>query len=242
MIPNVLLPPAHALAPPPPPPRRCQGARCDLDGRGIQVPGYPHGNWVGPTLLTGVTPTMECYQEEIFGPVLVCLEVRWLDGWLAAAAAVAVQSARDAGCVCQLPLFLCNFSVKLMPAPPAPDHLPLMNPSPPRGAGGHPGGGHRRGERQPARQRHRHLHGQRRRSPQVSVRSRRGHGERGKGGWVGEEAWAWREKAWEQFSAPPHATRILFLSCLPVCVCACVQVGINVPIPVPLPYFSFTGG
>lgn len=53
-----------------------QGARCDLDGRGVQVTGYPHGNWVGPTLLSGVQPHMECYQEEIFGPVLVCLEVR----------------------------------------------------------------------------------------------------------------------------------------------------------------------
>ncbi len=52
-----------------------QGARCELDGRGIQVAGYPHGNWVGPTLLSGVQPHMECYQEEIFGPVLVCLEV-----------------------------------------------------------------------------------------------------------------------------------------------------------------------
>lgn len=53
-----------------------QGARCELDGRGIQVAGYPDGNWVGPTLLSGVQPHMECYQEEIFGPVLVCLEVR----------------------------------------------------------------------------------------------------------------------------------------------------------------------
>lgn len=53
-----------------------QGARCELDGRGIQVPGYPDGNWMGPTLLSGVQPHMECYQEEIFGPVLVCLEVR----------------------------------------------------------------------------------------------------------------------------------------------------------------------
>lgn len=56
-----------------------QGARCELDGRGIQVAGYPDGNWVGPTLLSGVQPHMECYQEEIFGPVLVCLEVDTLD-------------------------------------------------------------------------------------------------------------------------------------------------------------------
>lgn len=53
-----------------------QGAECPLDGRGISVPDYPQGNFVGPTLLTGVQPHMECYQQEIFGPVLVCLEVR----------------------------------------------------------------------------------------------------------------------------------------------------------------------
>lgn len=64
-----------------------QGAACDLDGRGVSVPGYPHGNWVGPTILSGVTTDMECYQQEIFGPVLVCLEVgrgAWLAAWLAA--------------------------------------------------------------------------------------------------------------------------------------------------------------
>ncbi|GAB4817377.1 hypothetical protein N2152v2_004423 [Parachlorella kessleri] len=56
-----------------------QGAECPLDGRGITVPDYPHGNFIGPTLLTGVKPHMDCYQEEIFGPVLVCLEVDTLD-------------------------------------------------------------------------------------------------------------------------------------------------------------------
>jgi malonate-semialdehyde dehydrogenase (acetylating) / methylmalonate-semialdehyde dehydrogenase len=52
-----------------------QGAIAVLDGRGVVVPGYPLGNWVGPTVLAGVTPEMQCYTEEIFGPVLVCLEV-----------------------------------------------------------------------------------------------------------------------------------------------------------------------
>eukprot|EP01092_Planopodium_desertum_P006524 TRINITY_DN2718_c0_g2_i1.p2 TRINITY_DN2718_c0_g2~~TRINITY_DN2718_c0_g2_i1.p2 ORF type:complete len:147 (-),score=39.65 TRINITY_DN2718_c0_g2_i1:70-510(-) len=32
-----------------------------------------------PTILTGVKPSMECYKEEIFGPVLLCLEVDTLD-------------------------------------------------------------------------------------------------------------------------------------------------------------------
>jgi Aldehyde dehydrogenase family len=57
-----------------------QGAKCLLDGRGVQVPGYPHGNWVGPTLLTGVTPAMDVYKQEVFGPVLSCLEVRRAEG------------------------------------------------------------------------------------------------------------------------------------------------------------------
>ena len=55
-----------------------QGAECPLDGRGVQVPGYEQGNFVGPTLLTNVKTDMDCYNEEIFGPVLVCLEVTTL--------------------------------------------------------------------------------------------------------------------------------------------------------------------
>ena len=53
-----------------------QGARILLDGRSPSVPGYEAGNFVGPTIITGVKPHMDCYTEEIFGPVLVCLEVR----------------------------------------------------------------------------------------------------------------------------------------------------------------------
>ena len=56
-----------------------QGAECILDGRGIQVPGFEKGNFVGPTILTGVSPSMTCYKEEIFGPVLVILNVDTLD-------------------------------------------------------------------------------------------------------------------------------------------------------------------
>ena len=52
-----------------------EGAQLLLDGRGIQVPGYEHGNFVGPTVLGDVKTTMRIYTEEIFGPVLVCLEV-----------------------------------------------------------------------------------------------------------------------------------------------------------------------
>lgn len=56
-----------------------QGANLLLDGRGVTVPGYEGGNWMGATILTGVTTDMDCYQEEIFGPVLVCVEVDTLD-------------------------------------------------------------------------------------------------------------------------------------------------------------------
>lgn len=55
------------------------GARIVLDGRGVSVPKYPHGNFVGPTILAEVHTGMECYREEIFGPVLCCLEVDTLE-------------------------------------------------------------------------------------------------------------------------------------------------------------------
>jgi malonate-semialdehyde dehydrogenase (acetylating) / methylmalonate-semialdehyde dehydrogenase len=34
---------------------------------------------LGPTIIAGVKPHMRCYQEEIFGPVLVCLHAETLD-------------------------------------------------------------------------------------------------------------------------------------------------------------------
>lgn len=56
-----------------------EGALCLLDGRGLQVPGYESGNFVGPTVLADVKPSMRCYKEEIFGPVLVTVSVDTLD-------------------------------------------------------------------------------------------------------------------------------------------------------------------
>lgn len=56
-----------------------EGATILLDGRGFKPEKYPNGNWVGPTLISNVTPEMKCYKEEIFGPVLVCLSVETLD-------------------------------------------------------------------------------------------------------------------------------------------------------------------
>jgi len=56
-----------------------EGASLLLDGRNYKPEKYPNGNFVGPTILSNVTTTMKCYKEEIFGPVLVCLEVETLD-------------------------------------------------------------------------------------------------------------------------------------------------------------------
>jgi malonate-semialdehyde dehydrogenase (acetylating) / methylmalonate-semialdehyde dehydrogenase len=56
-----------------------QGATLSLDGRGFEVEGYPNGNFVGPTILSNVDTDNICYTEEIFGPVLVCLQVQTLD-------------------------------------------------------------------------------------------------------------------------------------------------------------------
>jgi len=59
-----------------------QGATCLVDGRDCQVEGYPDGNWVGPTLFTEVTTDMDIYKEEIFGPVVCCMNVDSLDAAL----------------------------------------------------------------------------------------------------------------------------------------------------------------
>ena len=62
---------------------KAEGATCLLDGSGYAVPGYPDGNWVGPTLFADVTPAMSIYAEEIFGPVLVTSSVQTLDDAIA---------------------------------------------------------------------------------------------------------------------------------------------------------------
>ncbi|WP_439101019.1 CoA-acylating methylmalonate-semialdehyde dehydrogenase [Congregibacter sp.] len=54
-------------------------ANCLLDGSDCTVEGMPDGNWVGPTMFSGVTPQMTIYKEEIFGPVLCCMELETLD-------------------------------------------------------------------------------------------------------------------------------------------------------------------
>ncbi len=47
-----------------------EGAKLELDGRNPQVPGFEKGNFVGPTIFSGVKPGMTIYDQEVFGPVL----------------------------------------------------------------------------------------------------------------------------------------------------------------------------
>ncbi len=47
-----------------------EGAELVVDGRGLTLQGHENGFFVGPTLFDHVTPAMESYREEIFGPVL----------------------------------------------------------------------------------------------------------------------------------------------------------------------------
>jgi malonate-semialdehyde dehydrogenase (acetylating)/methylmalonate-semialdehyde dehydrogenase len=56
-----------------------EGARLVVDGRQLVVPGYEHGFFLGPTVLDAVTPAMEVYRDEVFGPVLSVLRVSTVD-------------------------------------------------------------------------------------------------------------------------------------------------------------------
>ncbi|SOB98471.1 methylmalonate-semialdehyde dehydrogenase [acylating] [Rhodobacter sp. JA431] len=46
------------------------GAELLIDGRGLTIQGYEGGFYTGPSLFDKVTPEMEIYKQEIFGPVL----------------------------------------------------------------------------------------------------------------------------------------------------------------------------
>ncbi len=93
-----------------------EGARVVLDGRDLKVPGGDEGFYLGPSLVDGVTPVMQVYRDEIFGPVLSVFARR------------------------------------------------------------HPRRSHRHGQRQPLRQRHRHLHPGRRGGPPLPPGRLRRHG------------------------------------------------------------------
>ena len=46
-----------------------------MDGSECQVENYPLGNWVGPTLFSDIDVAMTIYTDEIFGPVLLAVQV-----------------------------------------------------------------------------------------------------------------------------------------------------------------------
>jgi len=53
-----------------------EGAVAVLDGRDVEVEGYEGGFFMGPTVFDHVTDTMECGQQEVFGPVVYIKRVR----------------------------------------------------------------------------------------------------------------------------------------------------------------------
>ena len=53
-----------------------EGAKLVLDGRGIRIPGYENGFYLGPTIFDHVEPGMTVGDQEIFGPVLCIKRVR----------------------------------------------------------------------------------------------------------------------------------------------------------------------
>ncbi|WP_399090802.1 CoA-acylating methylmalonate-semialdehyde dehydrogenase [Streptomyces sp. BBFR2] len=56
-----------------------QGADVVVDGTGFTVEGFEDGHWIGVSLLDKVTPEMDAYRDEIFGPVLSVVRVATYD-------------------------------------------------------------------------------------------------------------------------------------------------------------------
>ena len=56
-----------------------EGAKLELDGRNAKIANYDKGNFVGPTVFSGVKPEHQVYQQEIFGPVLCLVSADTLD-------------------------------------------------------------------------------------------------------------------------------------------------------------------
>ena len=68
-----------------------QGASVIVDGRNTAVPGRENGYFLGPTVIDHVTPGMKIAQEEVFGPVLVIIRTKDVDG------AIAIENASPYG-------------------------------------------------------------------------------------------------------------------------------------------------
>jgi malonate-semialdehyde dehydrogenase (acetylating)/methylmalonate-semialdehyde dehydrogenase len=56
-----------------------EGSELVVDGRGFTLQGHEEGYFLGPTLFDHVTPEMQSYREEIFGPVLQIVRAATLD-------------------------------------------------------------------------------------------------------------------------------------------------------------------
>jgi len=56
-----------------------EGAKLELDGRRPKIAGYDKGNFIAPTIFSGVKAHHKVYTTEIFGPVLVIVSVDTLD-------------------------------------------------------------------------------------------------------------------------------------------------------------------
>lgn len=69
-----------------------QGVKLRLDGRRPTPPaGFEGGAWLGPTVLDGATPELECATKELFGPILTIVRVKTL------AEALAIEAASGYG-------------------------------------------------------------------------------------------------------------------------------------------------
>jgi len=56
-----------------------QGATLAFDGRDVVVPGHEDGFFIGPSVVDHVTPEMDVYRDEVFGPVLSVLRAGTVD-------------------------------------------------------------------------------------------------------------------------------------------------------------------
>jgi malonate-semialdehyde dehydrogenase (acetylating) / methylmalonate-semialdehyde dehydrogenase len=56
-----------------------EGAKLELDGRHPKIAGYDQGNFIAPTIFSGVKANHKVYTHEIFGPVLVIVSVDTLE-------------------------------------------------------------------------------------------------------------------------------------------------------------------
>jgi acyl-CoA reductase-like NAD-dependent aldehyde dehydrogenase len=64
---------------------KAAGARAHCGGEKVTKPGLEKGNFMAPTILTGVTPDMAVAKEELFGPVLCVFAYQALDDAIAMA-------------------------------------------------------------------------------------------------------------------------------------------------------------